>query len=113
MIKTELSSRPASAELSSLAPLAAPSSSAALLAGSSLRGSSAPNVGHGEGGNPDGSGGGAGGGSGVGGESGLGDVNWSDDEALDAMVDDISREVDGEKRRRNCFLFFLSGKPSA
>ncbi|CAN0309802.1 unnamed protein product [Pylaiella littoralis] len=68
----------------------APSSRAAgALAGGVPPGSSAPDVG-------DGGGGGAGGGSGSGGggESGLGDVNWSDDEALDAMVDDIGREVD-------------------
>lgn len=36
---------------------------------------------------------------------GLGDVNWSDDDALDAMVDDIGREVDGKRlRERNYWL---------
>lgn len=44
-----------------------------------------------------GGGGGVGGGDGVGDSGGgLGDVNWSDDDALDAMVDDIGREVDGK-----------------
>ncbi|CAM9697474.1 unnamed protein product, partial [Hapterophycus canaliculatus] len=47
----------------------------------------------------DGGGTGAGGAAGgsassVAGGGGLGDVNWSDDDELDAMVDDIGREVD-------------------
>lgn len=115
MVKTELlsSARPAPAERTPLAAIAPPATqvsssdaAAAALAGSGLRGSGAPNVGHGKGGSADGGGDGAGGGSGVGGEAGLGDVNWSDDEALDAMVDDIGREVDGKKRRRNGSVFF-------
>lgn len=49
-----------------------------------------------------GDGGGDGGGSGKQsreeGEGGLDDVNWSDDEALDALVDKMAEEVDGKGR---------------
>ena len=33
------------------------------------------------------------------GEGDLNDVNWSDDEALDALVDKLAEEVDGKDRR--------------
>eukprot|EP00903_Cladosiphon_okamuranus_P009842 g9353.t1 len=71
-------------------------STASLAACGGLGGSGVPVVGVGSG-SADGGGvgGGEGGGKGVGdGGGGLGDVNWSDDDALDAMVDDIGREVD-------------------
>lgn len=51
-------------------------------------------------------GGGGGGGAGDGkqtrgeGEGDLNDVNWSDDEALDALVDKLAGEVGGKKNRR-------------
>lgn len=71
-----------------------------------LGGGASAGVGGGGGGSGDASGGGgSGGGEGGGGDGagdvggGLGDVNWSDDDALDAMVDDIGREVDGKRRR--------------
>lgn len=63
----------------------------------------------GRGGSADGGnegGGSEGGGEGVvGGGGGFGDVNWSDDDALDAMVDDIGREVDGKRAYLGFFLF--------
>lgn len=56
----------------------------------------------------DAEGGGGGGGDGGGdgkptGQEGAGDldeINWSDDEALDALVDKMAGEVDGKKNRR-------------
>ncbi len=65
--------------------------------GGGLGGGSASVDGGGGGSADGGGGGGGGGGEGEGsGDGGLGDVNWSDDDALDAMVDDIGREVDGK-----------------
>ena len=94
-----------------LAAQAPPTSSTAPVAagGGVLGGSGASaGVGEGGGGSADGGagvGGGGGGGGVVDAAGGLGDVNWSDDDALDAMVDDIGREVDGKRlRERNDWL---------
>lgn len=96
-----------------LPPLTATENQPAAASGGGAIAASGEPAGSGVGGGGDGDGAGGGSAWGGAGGGGLGDVNWSDDDELDAMVDDISREVDGKKtlnQRASCSVeLLLSG----